>query len=193
LAVAGCAGPAAPSPSGGQSPSGSTAPASEPSGVGTIATASPGPSLPATPANLVTYIQGGSAVSTATYTDSYGTLASFSTPSGNISCGFALTDSWVLCWIGTNSWPSIPKPTCNEGDWGPNWVNASGDGVKRGACLSEQPFPMPGMVLPYGRSISNGSIECRSESAFLACANLSTSNGFAIAKAIYHTYGTVIS
>jgi hypothetical protein len=50
---------------------------------------------------------------------------------------------------------------------------------------------MPGNVLPYGSTISNGSVACRSESAFLACAHLSSGNGFAIARAIFHTYGTV--
>jgi hypothetical protein len=51
---------------------------------------------------------------------------------------------------------------------------------------------MPGNVLPYGKTISNGSIACRSESAFLACAHLASGNGFAIARAILHTYGTVL-
>jgi hypothetical protein len=50
---------------------------------------------------------------------------------------------------------------------------------------------MPGTVLAYGSTISNGSVACRSESVFLACAHLASGNGFVIARAIFHTYGTV--
>jgi hypothetical protein len=52
---------------------------------------------------------------------------------------------------------------------------------------------MPGNVLPYGSTISNGSVACRSESVFLSCAHLASGNGFVIAKAILHTYGTVLA
>jgi hypothetical protein len=196
LALIACGGKTSPSSSSGDpSASGDPSPSGSTAGVSTTAasTASPSTSLPATPANLVAYIQAGHELSPETYADASGTLVSFSTPSGNISCGFAITDSWVMCWIKENWWPSIAASTCDVGDWGPNWVTASSDGVKRGACLSEQPYPMPGEVLPYGSTISIGSIGCRSESTFLACAHLGTRNGFVISKATYHTYGPVIA
>ena len=189
LALAGCGGTASPSPSGDPSASG-TSPAPAPVESSTEPSI---PGLPATSADLITYIQAGNELSPETYADEYGVQASFSTPSGNISCGSAFADSWVLCWVGENTWPSIPTPTCEVGDWGDNWVTVSNEGVKRGACLSEQPFPMPGEVLPYGSSVSIGDSACRSESTFLACVNVGTGNGFVISKAIYHTYGPIIT
>jgi hypothetical protein len=188
LALAGCADPASPAPSGSGFLTGG------PSGTETTpgATPSPTPSLPATGANLVSYIESANELSPETYVDAYDTFISFSTPSGNISCGFALGDNWVACWVDENSWPSVPEKACEDGEWVPDWVEASNAGVRRGACLSEQPFPMPGEVLPYGSSVYIGAIGCRSEATYLACANMSTGNGFVISKAIYHTYGPVL-
>jgi hypothetical protein len=159
-------------------------------------TAAPAPSPtpppePQTSADLLAYIQAGSPVSLAAYGGS--PVASFSTPSGNISCGlFGSTIAAALCFINQNSWPSVAAQTCSAfGDWTDRSLNASSGGVRRGDCFSEQPFTMPGNVLPYGSKISNGSVACRSESAFLACAHLASGNGFVISKAIFHTYGTV--
>jgi hypothetical protein len=120
-------------------------------------------------------------------------VASFSTPSGNISCGlFGSTIAAALCFVDQNSWPSVAAQTCSHfGDWTDHSLRASASGVLRGDCFSEQPFTMPGKVLPYGSKISNGAVACRSESAFLACAHLASGNGFVISKAIFHTYGTV--
>jgi len=188
LALAGCAKQPAPPISGG--PSNSVGPSVLPTTAAT--TAPPSSGVPATEADLETYIKAGTAVSPSAYADSVNALASFSTPSGNISCGFPLVGPWVMCWINQNSWPSVPPVSCKIGDWNPTWVTASSDGVKRGACTSEQPFPMPGKVLPYGSTISSGPVTCRSESAFLACAHVGVA-GFAIAKTIYQTYGPVVA
>jgi hypothetical protein len=142
----------------------------------------------------VAYIKAGSPVGLASYESSGSSVASFSTPSGNISCGvFGSSISAALCFIQANSWPSVPAQTCSHfGDWTDHSLRASSGGVLRGDCFSEQPFTMPGKVLPYGSTISNGSVGCRSESAFLACAHLASGNGFVISKAILHTYGTVL-
>jgi hypothetical protein len=150
------------------------------------------PAEPQTPADLLAFIQAGSPVSPATYGGS--PVASFSTPSGNISCGvFGPSSAAVLCFIHENSWPSVPAQICNDfGGWTDRSLTASSSGVRRGDCFSEQPFPMPGNVLNYGSTISNGSVACRSESVFLACAHLASGNGFVIARAIFHTYGTVL-
>ena len=161
----------------------------------TAATSTPSPTPPAepqTPADLLAYIQAGSPVNLATYGGS--PIASFSTPSGNISCGlFGPSSAAVLCFIDENSWPSVPAQMCNDfGDWTDHSLTTSSSGVRRGGCVSEQPFPMPAKVLPYGSTISNGSVACRSESVFLACAHLASGNGFVIARAIFHTYGTVL-
>jgi hypothetical protein len=106
---------------------------------------------------------------------------------------FGPTNAAVLCFINENSWPSVPAQICNDfGGWTDRSLTTSSNGVRRGDCFSEQPFPAPGNVLPYGSTISNGSVACRSESVFLACAHLASGNGFVIARAIFHTYGTVL-
>ena len=186
VVLAGC------SPESPPGPSSSVSPTTE--STTTTATSTPSPTAPAEPqtqADLLAYIQAGSPVSLATYGGS--PVAAFSTPSGNISCGvFGPSSAAVLCFIQANSWPSVTALTCNDfGDWTDRSLTASGSGVRRGDCFSEQPFPMPGTVLAYGSTISNGSVACRSESVFLACAHLASGNGFVIARAIFHTYGTV--
>ena len=187
VVLAGCS-PGSPS-----GPSSSVGPTAAPTI--TTATSTPSPTPPAepqTPADLLAYIQAGSPVSLAAYGGS--PIASFSTPSGNISCGvFGPSSAAAVCFIDENSWPSVTAQMCNDhGDWTDRFLSTSSGGVRRGACMSQQPFPMPGNVLPYGSTISNGSVACRSESAFLACAHPASGNGFVIARAVFHTYGTVL-
>jgi hypothetical protein len=196
VVLAGCS-PGSARTGGAGSPSGSPSSVSPTAGPTTMAVAStPSPTPPAqpqTPADLLAYIQAGSPVGVAAYGGS--PVASFSTPSGNISCGvFGPSSAAVLCFVDENSWPSVTAQTCsNFGDWTDHSLTTSSSGVRRGDCFSEQPFPRPGNVLPYGSTISNGSVACRSESAFLACAHLGSGNGFVIARAILRTYGTVQS
>jgi hypothetical protein len=193
--LAGCSRGAPSEPSSGPSsgPSSSVSPTAGPTT--TTATSTPSPTPPAEPqtaADLLAYIQAGSPVSLATYGGS--PVASFSTPSGNISCGvFGPNSAAALCFIDQNSWPSVPAQTCSHfGDWTDHSLTTSSSGVRRGDCFSEQPFPRPGNVLPYGNKISNGSVACRSESAFLACVHLASGNGFVIARAIFRTYGAML-
>ena len=194
VVLAGCS-PGTQRTGGAGSPSGSSSSVSPTAGPTTMtATSTPSetpPAEPTTPADLVAYIKAGSPVGVAKYGGS--PVASFSTPSGNISCGvFGPSSAAVLCFIDANSWPTVPAQTCSHfGDWTDHSLTTSSSGVRRGDCFSEQPFPRPGNVLPYGSTISNGSVACRSESAFLACAHLASGNGFIIAKAIFRTYGTV--
>jgi len=145
------------------------------------------------PADLDTYILAGNEVGLGTYTDFAAGIYSFSTPSGNISCGLLVYNyPTVLCRIGENSWPPITTPTCEaNAPWFPNWAHADANGVTHGFCDPEGYFTMPGKVLPYGSTISTSSIARRSEPAFLACSLPGTGNGFAIARTMLHTYGHV--
>jgi hypothetical protein len=193
LTLAGCAPDSPDQPSPPASPTG-PGPTGE---VGNVPPPSPtAPSTPAepqTPADLIVYVLATPQMTFSDYQNG-GLTPSFSTPSGNISCGLFGAQLAVLCLVKENSWPSVPDQACEDaGDWTTSSVAASGEGVKRGDCFSEQPFPMPGTVLPYGRTISDSFVACRSEPDFLACANLSTGNGFAISKTSYHTYGTVLT
>jgi hypothetical protein len=186
LTLAGCS-------SGSPQPIGATATGPAPSATTPNSTPSPtAPAEPQTPTDLISYIQAGSPISIASYTSN--TQASFSTPSGNISCGlWTAGGATVLCFIKEDTWPPITAQACNDfGDFTDRSVAAFADGVRRGDCFSEAPFTFPGKVMPYGSTISNGSVACRSESWFLACAHLPTGNGFVISRAIYHPYGTLL-
>jgi len=198
LVLAGCSKgtPAGPSSGSTSEPPSSVSPTAGPTAGSTTAAAAPTPSptppaQPQTSADLVAYIKAGSPVNLAAYGGS--PVASFDTPSGNISCGvFGSSIGAALCFIDANSWPTVAAQTCSHfGDWTDHSVTTGTSGVRRGDCFSEQPFPRPGKVLPYGSTISNGTVACRSEATFLACAHLASGNGYVIAKAIFRTYGTV--
>jgi hypothetical protein len=51
-----------------------------------------------------------------------------------------------------------------------------------------QPFEPYSNVLPYGSTIQQGAFACRSESAFLACADVKTQKGFIVSKTEFRTY-----
>jgi hypothetical protein len=119
---------------------------------------------------------------------------SFVSPSHTIKCGFDVASGYVACGIDAYSWASFPKPTTCELDWSSYSIQASDAGVMRGDCRGDPPaYAFATKVLPYGSTISNGLIACRSESSFVACAILATGNGFAIARDFYKLYGTVRS
>ena len=191
LVLAGCGSPAG-SPSGDPSATTTTEGSVE---VGTASlppTPAPSLALPETSNDLVAYIMAAPQVDFSEYQNG-GVTPSFTTPSGNISCGLFEEEVLVSCFIEENSWPAVSAQACEDGEWTDVGVRASASGVERGGCYSEQPFLYPATVLPYGKTISDTFEACRSESAFLACVNLSSGNGFVLAKTIYHTYGTVVS
>jgi hypothetical protein len=192
LAVAGCTG-------GGTSPS-SPAVGARPTSEGTpgvfiaapTPTPTPTPGPPATTADLLTYIKAGSKVDLAAYDLEPLQPLTFASPTHNIKCAF--DGGSVACGIDQHSWAPFPKPTGCPVDWDQSIVEASDTGVRRGNCSGNPAvYAFATKVLPYGSTISNGANTCRSESAFMACANLGTGNGFAIAREFYKVYGTVNS
>jgi hypothetical protein len=192
LVLAGCGSPSG-APSDGASATTTTEGSTIEVGTASLPpTTPPAPALPETSNDLVAYIMAASQVDFSKYTND-GVTPSFTTPSGNISCGLFEEERLVSCFIEENSWPAVSAQACEDGEWTDVGVRASASGVERGGCYSEQPFLYPATALPYGATISDTFTACRSESAFLACVNLSSGNGFVIAKTIYHTYGTVVS
>ncbi len=154
---------------------------------------------PQTIDELVDFVSSGAPVALATYGGD--PIASFSTPSGNISCGvFGAPSDAVLCYVNeVTGWPPAATLACNDhGDWVPNKISVSTEGNLRGGCISEQSFPVPAPVLPYGSTITNntGTVACRSDAAFLACVRYATlalddASGFLASREFYTTFGTV--
>lgn len=153
--------------------------------------------LPANAAALLRYVRGGTPVTSSDYekgasapgqplTPTPG-VAEFVTPSGNITCGIVGADD-VECSVDQHSWSAPPRPSGCQLNWSASWLTLNTGAVIRGACLGGPPFAPYGAVLPYGSTLQDGSITCRSESAFLACANVATGHGFAVNRSSLRTY-----
>jgi hypothetical protein len=154
------------------------------------------------PAALVRYIQDGKPVDANDYhtgasgpglpfRSTYGT-AEFMTPSRNISCAIS-TDpdprgNGIGCRIGEHSFADPPHRDCGHISFVPDYFGVGNSGVSQGACMGGQPFDPYSNVLPYGSTIQQGTIACRSESAFLACAEVNTQKGFIVSRDQFKTY-----
>ena len=112
-------------------------------------------------------------------------IAEFNTPSGNITC--AIVDGTrsgsganVVCQAQQFSFRIPPKPASCQNNWVAYFGFVTGGQVRVGACVGGPEFGPTTMTLPYGSAIELSGIGCRSESGFLACADLATGHGFAV-------------
>jgi hypothetical protein len=185
-----------PSAQGSASSLGVTSPTASSSGNPTAASASA--STPPTAATLVAYVRAGRPVAGADFgmgasgpgqpmTATPG-IEEFSTPSGNISCGILGTGTEVMCSVKDYSYPTPPRPADCHLNYAPGWVSLSSSGVTRSLCLGGPPFPPVSRTLAYGSTLSDGPMTCRSEAAFLACADTGTGHGFAVSRTTLTTY-----
>ncbi len=150
-------------------------------------------------AGMVAFVRGGKAVDASVYqrgamkagqplTATPGVIE-FMTPSGNIACGFAVGSGRagpLSCDVAHYTYATQTKP-CNL-NYAPGWVSLTSAGAQRGACLGGPPFAPYSEVLPYGASLQNGTFACRSDAAFLACADVNTGHGFAVNRTTLRTY-----
>ncbi|MFE9959224.1 hypothetical protein [Micromonospora sp. NPDC005299] len=168
-----------------------------------IVIAGPSTSEPATSAALVAYIKAGKKVNTSAYNEgaynpgvpysySHGRLP-FTMPSGNIVCaldGSDRTDGSIICLISDFSFRPPPPKNCGDIAYVPNVIGVNHrDSVYQGTCTGGQLLEHYSHKLPYGSSILDGTVGCRSESVFLACADLTTGKGFVVSKTVFRTYG----
>jgi hypothetical protein len=158
------AGPAVTVPAPGAPTSGDTAPgATTPSR--TPASAAPSA---ATPSVVIATVSGD-------------TPSFFITPSKNIGC--SMTTSGARCDIGDRSWSAPPKPASCKLDYG-NGVSVSASGATV-SCAGDTVLNVTTNVLAYGHGISNGQVECVSQSTGVRCEYLATGHGFTLAKEAY--------
>ncbi len=96
-------------------------------------------------------------------------LKFFQTPSGNIRCVMYKSGGWGMrCDIYDHYWTAPPQPSCTEGDYGSS-VGMKRKKKARFICVSDAIDP--GVVVPYGSSITYGPFMCRSRSKGLRCWN----------------------
>lgn len=162
--------------------------------------AGPGESMPASASALDTYVQAGTASANGRYQQ--GSAASgqpmqptpgiveFTTPSGNISCGMIgpAGTATLACEVLQHAYAAPPRPASCHLNWGSGWLSIETHTVVRGLCLGGPPFDPISSVLPYGSTLRQGTVACRSESAFLACADVNSGHGFAVNRTTLDTY-----
>ena len=125
--------------------------------------------VPADPNGYTTDEKGG---------DLYGHLG-FRSPTGNVWCDMS-PDGWAACMIGEHSWEMPDDGTC-ELDFVSGFVQVGDDGVTQGYCGGDVPV-IPGKVLPYGQSLSLGSVTCTSMESGVRCAFGRPSYAFALSR-----------
>ncbi|GAA0404013.1 hypothetical protein GCM10009541_54010 [Micromonospora gifhornensis] len=167
-----------------------------------ITIADPSVSEPMTSAALVAYIKAGKKANTSAYAEgaygpdqpyypSPGRLL-FTTPSGNMMCvlsGSNKTDAGISCYIEDFSF-KLPPRNCGNIAYVPNIIGVSRkDGPSQGICTGGVPFQFYSNKIPYGSSIIDGPVGCRSGQPFLACADLTTGQGFVVNRKMFRMYG----
>ena len=92
----------------------------------------------------------------------------FASPSGNISC--AMTPTSVRCDIARSDWRIVTRPKGCQGDFGQGLD--VGRRSKRGGVVCAGDSTLGARrILPYGRSITAGSVRCTSRATGMACRN----------------------
>lgn len=153
----------------------SSAPSAETTGAASVTpsdestSTAPRKVVPADPSGYTTDEKGG---------DLYGHLG-FRSPTGNVWCDMS-PDGWAACMIGEHTW-EMPDDGACELDYLAGFVQVGDDGVTQGYCGGDVPV-IPGKVLPYGQSLSLGSVTCTSMESGVRCAFGRPSYAFALSR-----------
>ena len=117
------------------------------------------------------------------FSNEYGSsIAAFTSPSGNISCG--ILDGNAGCLVFDNSWDVPPPDEYCDATWGGSVEVENGPG--RLTCVGG--LLADGPALPYGYEIEHGPILCRSDETGVTCDNLTTGHGFKVSRASFDLY-----
>ncbi len=116
-----------------------------------------------------------------------GSWASFQSPSNNISCIMGdLAGNGALsaeCEIQHHTYPAPATPASCSLDYGDRFV--VGGGKASLGCHGDTLADPDAAVLPYGTSITYGSMACTSSTSGMWCGNQGTGHYFKIASAAY--------
>ncbi len=110
----------------------------------------------------------------------------FSSPSGNIACGFQ--EGAVTCQIQDFTFQPVPAGDCHgAGYWG-NTVRLPTSGSAGFLCAGD--VQGGGPTLGYGRQITVGALRCVSRESGVTCQSTASGNGFGLARAAYRAFGS---
>lgn len=164
-----------------------------------VAGAVPAAAVHRTTNTLTAYVSGGRAVDAGAYERGASSpgqplratpgIAEFTTPSRNIACAIAGPgdSAGVSCSVRDYSYETTKRPATCHLNYAPGWVSLDARAAHRGLCLGGPPFAPVSRILPYGSRLKLGDFACRSESAYLACADVRTGHGFTVNRTTLKT------
>jgi hypothetical protein len=112
-------------------------------------------------------------------------LFPFQSPSGNIGC--ILSKRGVRCDIREHSWPTPPKPSSCDVDYGQG-VAVDGHGRASYVCAGDTVLDPSSPTLGYGDRISKGRFRCASKTKGMRCVNRETKDGFFLSRDSVHLF-----
>ena len=100
----------------------------------------------------------------------------FESPSGNIGC--VINGGGVRCDIQRHSWPTPPKPSSCDVDYGEGVAVGKRDVPASFVCAGDTVFTPDAEVLPYGERIRIKRFRCASKQKGMRCVNRDNKHGF---------------
>lgn len=108
------------------------------------------------------------------------TPVSFTSPSGNIMCNASA--AFVSCYISEKNW-EIDAPAGCDFDWGHEINILAGGGRAEYGCYSDFSWNPGAPPLPYGESLTLGTLSCLSEETGMTCTEIQTGAEFTLSRA----------
>lgn len=138
----------------------------------------PGPSPRSSPHSSAT---GHNKASPTTEPEVVTDLMGFTSPSGNVGC--YIDSTAARCDISERDWTPPARPTDCEFDYGQGIILSAGE-APTFVCAGDTALG-GGTPLPYGQSISAGTLRCDSAETGITCVDSTTAHGFSIAREHY--------
>lgn len=109
----------------------------------------------------------------------------FQSPSHNIGC--VISKKAVRCDIRVHTWPTPPKPSYCDVDYGGGVAVGQHDPGSY-VCAGDTTLDDSEPVLSYGDRIKAGNIRCASKTKGMRCVNLDTGHGFFLSRDVVHLF-----
>jgi hypothetical protein len=111
-------------------------------------------------------------------------LVGFTSPTGAISC--MLDDRYVRCDVREHTWALPPRPAACEFDYGQGVGMSAGEQAAL-VCAGDTTSGA-GAPLPYGQSVTVGTLGCESAETGVTCRDAGTGHGFTVARETYEIF-----
>jgi hypothetical protein len=111
-------------------------------------------------------------------------FAHFTSPSGNVGC--ILDSDYLRCDIAERQWVPPPRPADCPLDYGYGIALEAGG---RAAFVCAGDTTLGGSdVLPYGQSITRGSLSCTSAESGMSCRDSGSGSSFSLSRQVYQLF-----